>query len=513
MERSFVLLVREDGTRKSLDEIVGETYATTIRAARGNIAEAARMLQTHWKTARKHIAKASLPKAFSSPESLPAHSVVFLTEKDGSWKSIGQIKDEACAVTHAFAQGNVAQAAGLLGICSDSMRRKIADHLSRTPSAESDNIIPQPPQKQNNDWRAATGQFIRDVRYEKGDNVRDVVSDVTIPHLTNPKVWREIEAGSPNIAPNLFRAAIQETCRLYAIAPDAGEPKRLLGLMQSEAGIQLERQPLPGSEKKPVAGPQNAAGLWSHPFFQAAPEMTGKLQARRNISTQADIARLLYERGHHKNIHAAQSALSGFLNSSGQEFGKAGMASAPPMAVHIASLVNMTPQEAFLTLAVEQEKGGGKKRPEAESLRKDNHRSESTAPRPKGNPGKPLINYLFFQSATELTARLKERGIRTMADLSKDLVQRGKYANTNSANTGLWKFLKQWEDLSAKTSPLLTPVVESIISECGGFSPHETKALWGGWVAERIQQANHYAPEPPTGHSGPGTPLPESKPA
>ncbi|MEJ0063578.1 MAG: helix-turn-helix domain-containing protein [Alphaproteobacteria bacterium] len=129
----------------------------------------------------------------------------------------------------------------------------------------------------------------------------------------------------------------------------------------------------------------------------------------------------------------------------------------------------------------------------------------------KASPrSKPLVSHIFFQAATELTARLQDMGMHTVNDLGKKLIEQGIYKNTNSVGASMCVFLRRWQrkdNLSKRTSIMLPPVGRYIVLDVAHFKARDVPTLMKAWRERASEMLEHkFVPEPPSDkYSGPAS--------
>jgi hypothetical protein len=65
------------------------------------------------------------------------------------------------------------------------------------------------------DWKAAAGDFVRRVLAGRGDDIDDIVPDISVPALKKRETWQRIVTGDQALASQIFKDALKEVCRLY----------------------------------------------------------------------------------------------------------------------------------------------------------------------------------------------------------------------------------------------------------------------------------------------------------
>jgi hypothetical protein len=72
------------------------------------------------------------------------------------------------------------------------------------------------------DWKAAAGDFVKRVLAARGDDIDDIVPDISVRALKDSETWQRIVTGDKALASRIFRDALREVCRLYNL--EATEP-------------------------------------------------------------------------------------------------------------------------------------------------------------------------------------------------------------------------------------------------------------------------------------------------
>lgn len=83
------------------------------------------------------------------------------------------------------------------------------------------------------DWRKAVGEFTSGFLNEKNDTIADIVGDIEYHVLQKPSIWDRVVNGDKHLPISIYRAALEEICRLYHLGGDRpcghyAEVKRLM---------------------------------------------------------------------------------------------------------------------------------------------------------------------------------------------------------------------------------------------------------------------------------------------